>query len=56
MMKFYPPDDAERTAADMIRTGDIWLCADVKCSQCGFEQALSNTISGRCARCLGEVR
>jgi len=50
-VKFYIPDDEERSAAELARSGHLMLYADVRCVDCGKEQALSNTISGRCCAC-----
>jgi len=51
-MKIYPPERG--LTNEEIRKGHWSIYADVKCIECGLEQALSNTINGKCKRCGGE--
>jgi hypothetical protein len=58
-LKIYPkPNSDEGFTRDEIIRGEIFLYADVKCTECGKEQSLAMAGSidnGKCIRCGGRT-
>lgn len=58
-MKIYPdPNNPHRGFTEQeIRSGHIWLYADVKCEECGKEQSLASVggHGGKCIKCGGRT-
>jgi hypothetical protein len=59
-MNIYPPPkplcDCGGLTREELLSRHWALYADVKCVECGKEQALSNTVNGKCCQCGGEVK